>query len=249
MPRNTRFTQGVTQANNWTTLGNMGQPDPFFYGTYDNDFIGMGYAGGGATLTTTGTSTITNPASLPGFIGMEQYVTSAAAKDYASAQVTPAAFYLTGKKVFFVSRHNMADITGSSIVVGLINLNTTPFAAITDGVWFSSPSGSSVIYLNSAIGNVVTTVALPNTFANGQIFDLGFEVNSRGDIYAYANAQGSGFVQQGGQAAYPLPRGPNQVISGALLTSVALCPTTAIQSGTATVKTLNQDYILAAQER
>jgi hypothetical protein len=253
-----RFTSGIVQDAVWQPLAHMGQPDPFFYNTWSQDFD-MPYPTGAVTSTLGGGGTVALTA---GDGGLELFTTNASTPlvtDYVSQQSAVASFALipatstvAGKKTFFLCRMNLSDVTNAAFIQGLVAPNTTPFTSIADGIYFSKVTGSTTINLTSVVGSVATTVAIPTaaiTLANNAYFDLGFYVTQQGTINVYANNNSVGYIPQSGTGATTPNRGAVAAITPAALTAVVLAPLSGVQSGTATSKTMTMDYLLVARER
>lgn len=248
-----RFTSGFTQDAPWQPLGAMGQPDPFFYNNWFQDFD-MPYPTGTVTNTLGGGGSIALTA---GDGGIELFTTNASTPlvtDYVSQQSAIASFALVaGKKTFFLCRMNLSDVVNAAFVQGLVSPNTTPFTSIQDGITFSKGTGGTTITLTSIVGGVTTgSVAIPTaafTLANNTYFDLGFVVTQQGEIRVFANNNSVGYIPQSGTGATTPNRGAVAAVTPTSLTAVVLAPLSAVNSGTATSKTMSMDYLLVARER
>lgn len=248
-----RYTSGFTQAAPWQPLANMGQPNPFFYNTFQSDFDT--YAAADWTVTAaTGVAGL-----IAGDGGIAALTTTAAISDFVSIQKNPAAFAfvpatptVAGKKTFFLCRLSPAGVNVPAYICGLVSANATPFTAIADGVYFSKAANSNVVTLNSAVGGVTTSVTVPaaaiSASANGFV-TLGFEVTQSGDIRVFANPNADGFIPQSGTGATLPNRGPVAVITAPTLTAVNLAPILSVQTPTATIQQIQVDYVMAARER
>jgi hypothetical protein len=115
-----------------------------------------------------------------------------------------------------------------------------------------------------AASSTITTFTIPTsayTLADNTYIDMGFEVNRNQDIVAFVGSQLVGWLPQSGSGSVDpvsgvslLPAlGPcliNSQGSNALTwPSATLNPTIAVQSGTASSKTMTVDFAMAAKER
>ena len=239
-----RLPAGFTQDTAFQPLGLLGVPNPFFYAQYHDDFIG--YLPGRYTNTITSSGSI---AQTPGANGRLLFTTNTStplATDIASQQLDAAAFSLTSTKKFaYLTRLQVADITNPALLVGVIQTTTTPFTP-TDGIFFSKASGSTNLVVNVMASSVVlATATLPGLLTANTDIDLGFVYDGRGSVRVFA---GTGLIGQVlNQNTANL--GPVARLTPTTLPTALLNPTLAIQSGTATSKTMNVDLQFAAMER
>lgn len=241
-----RFTSGVSTDFPYQPLANYGQHNPFFYHTWQDDFDALSAS---YTATKTGVGTI---ASAAGDGGSMLFTTAALAADLASLQLPSAGFsYTAGKKMFFLTRLQVSDAVNAAFNVGLIQTTATPFT-VTDGIYLNKATGSaSNLAINSMVGSVLTTVAIPTaayTLANATNIDLGFYVDRNGNIMAFVGAQLVGFIAQSGSTTN-LARGPAATNTPATITGANLNLTVAVQSGSASAKTMSVDFVMVAKER
>lgn len=240
----TRFTSGFTQDYPFQPLGQIGQQNPMFYATYHDEFIG--YLPGRYVITTTSAGTVAQTAGAFGRLLFTTNATTPLATDIASLQVDAAAFSLASNyKCAYFTRFQVSDVTNSAFNVGLIQTSTTPFT-VTDGIYFGKASGSAVVTLYSVSASVVTgSVVVPVTLANATDIDLAFLYDGKGNILAYTGYPLVGKVPVQSSAVL----GPTASMIPTSFTSTVLTPTLAIQSGTASSKTMNVDFQYAARER
>ncbi|EKS9794829.1 MULTISPECIES: hypothetical protein [Burkholderia] len=252
-PPPTALPAGLSTDQTFQPLHACGVPNPFFYHQFFDDFDGRVPA---AAYTVSGTGAALANAAGDG--GVATLSTGAAASDIAQIQTT-ASFTVnsTPKKVFCEARvSSAAAVSTDAWVLGLTNVNTTPFSGgITDGIWFSKAAGSSQIVLNVASGGTVASVNLPTaayTLANATPLDLAFEVSRTGNVRAYIDKQLVGYVPQ---SLLGTSNGPQNVGAVAALTSPALptanlALTAAINTGTNAAGTsMTLDFIGAFKER
>ncbi len=247
-PSPVRFPSGVSTEYPYSPLADLGAPNPAKYHmTFDDfDFLQAAYT---ATKTSAGTI-----ASAAGDGGRLLFTTNAGtplATDICSLQMPAANFQRpaadAGKKMFFATRLKLSHASNPDMHVGLIQTSATPFT-VTDGIYFSKVTGSALITLKSAIGSVITTLALPAaayTLAANTDIDLAFYVARDGTIYAFVNAQLVGWLPPNNQ---PGVKGPVAQFKPSI-TTAALNPTLAVRSGTAASHTMNVDFALWAKER
>lgn len=244
----TRFPGGLTNAAQFQPFGLLGQPDPFYYATFADDFLP--YRAGDYTVTATGGSVAASASSGTG--GRVLLTTGATIGNQAELQQPTANFaYVARKQLAFACRVNLADVVNSQLVAGLIDTRVTPFTP-QDGFYFSKAVGSNQIVFNAiSAGVVVGSVVVPPNpgFINGADLDLAFVITNRGTINVYAGYQLIGNVPNQNRA----PLGPQARIRQTALTGalsiLPLNPTVAIAAGTAVAQTASCDFIAAMQER
>lgn len=240
----TRYTSGFTQDAKFQPLGLIGTPNPFFYAQYHDEYLG--YIPGRYTNTVTSAGTIAQSAAAFGRILFTTNPTTPLTTDIASQQLDSAGFLLSlTKKVAYLTRLQLADVTNSALLVGMIQTTTTPFT-VTDGIYFSKASGSTNLVVNVMVASsVVATTTLTGLLTNATDIDLGFTYDGKGSLRIYAGAGliGSSVRQN------VVTLGQKGTLSVSSFPSVLLNPTLAIQSGTASSKTMSVDLQFAAQER
>ena len=250
-----RYPSGVSTDGPFRVLANYGFRNPFFYHEWEDDFDVLNAA---YVKTATGTGTVAPVAGDGGQLLFTTNGTTPLATDIAALQLPAASFSFTaGKKSFFLARIQLADATNAAFLAGLIQTTATPFT-VTDGLYFSKASGSTAVTLISAVGSVLTTLALPSsyaTMANNTWIDVGWYVDRNQNVKAfigyplvgYALQSGTGPVNSSGVTVTPFP-GPNASFAPTL-TGANLNFTVALQSGTASSKTMLADFGMAAKER
>lgn len=249
-----RNAAGATTDTVYQPLADCGAGNPFFYHTVADDFD--------STLTTgiwtqnkTGNGTVAHTAGDGGLALFTTNSTTPVGTDYAGLQLPAADFSFTpGKKLFFLTRLQLADAVNAAFVAGLVDTQANPFTAVNDGLYFSKASGAANnLQLLSVKGGVATALAIPASaysLANGVNIDLAFYVDRNANVYAYVGAQLVGFIPTSGTGtAVPPARGGRAASFAPALTTAVLNPTLAIQSGTATSKTMLADFITVMKER
>jgi hypothetical protein len=242
-----RVTAGFTQAMKFQPLGRLGIPDPTFYGQFYDEFIG--YTPGKYTLTNTGNGSIAQTAGAYGRLLFTTNSSTPLVTDISSLQVDAAAFaYTSGKYLAFLTRLQLSSATNDTLLCGLIQTTTTPFTVV-DGIYFSKATGGTAITLTVMKGSASQgSVTIPTAAlvpADATDFDLGFVVNASGEIEIYAGVNLLG--QKPNQDVALL--GPMARLTPTAFPTATLNPTLALQSGTATSKTMNVDLLFAAAER
>lgn len=243
-----RVTAGFTQDAPFQPLGLIGQPDPFFYATFFDDF--MSYLIGEYTVTVNTNGTVAAVAG--GVNGRMLFTTNAStplAADIAELQTIAATIVLSAtKKTAFLCRMQAASSSAPVFQLGLIQSTATP-ATITDGmVATRAHSATGWVFSMYKGSAVVGTVTVPDTvsgYAADTDIDIGMVYNGRGDVLCY---MGAGLIGQNlNQNTAVL--GPVARFTPTSLPTVALAPTLAMQSGAAASTTATFDLLYAAQER
>ena len=242
----TRFTSGVTQAASWQPLGNIGIPDPFFYATFHDDFLP--YQGAKYTVTASGGSvaqTLTN-----GSGGRILFTSGATSGNFAEIQMEAFGFvYTAGKKLAYLTRVNLTDITNSAFIGGMISSNTTPFSAVADGVYFYKAAAGTTLQLIAVTGStVIGTASVTGALTAGSDIDLGFYIDSRGNIRGFYGNSLEGWKNQNSAILGPNIALLSTSLTGAI-TTASLTPTLAIAAGTGAAQTMNSDFLFGAMER
>lgn len=228
----TNLPSGLTNAQLNSVLSTFGTDDPALFHVFFNDF--NTYTTTDWTNTSTGT-TPPAPALVAGDGGILGLVTAGAATNQQELQSVVANFQLiAGQQAWFKMRLALVDATNSQLLVGLINITTTPFtpAAVTDGIYFTKASGSTALVGNFEIANSSQTVALPGfNMANSVYANLGWHYDGNQTVQFSANGNPLG-----------------QFVITAMPTTL-LSVTIAVAAGTAAAQTMDTDYLFAATER
>lgn len=275
---------GRTPAGNSTDapyqpLANSGYSNPFFYHQFQDDFDNLLGVAGLYTLSGTGTAAHT-----AGDGGLALLSSAGTQPTFASIQLPAASFTLptTGatppgtstsvKKMFYLTRLQLSDVTLSSFVAGLSAADATPFTAILDGIWFAKAASSTVLTFNiaasagnsptgSAVSQTVTIPAVAYTLANATFIDLGFYIDRTQNIYVFVGSQLVGFMPQSGTGAVNsagvsiLPvNGPvaalQQTVNPTAFSTANMSPILGVSNGvTAAVKTMTVDFHCVQKER
>lgn len=274
-PPPTRCTSGATTDFPWGPMADSGYGNPFFYHAFNDDFDSSLGAAGLWTISSVGAGSVATAA---GDGGLALFTTGATLNNAESIQTPAAGFILpngalAGKKLFFLTRLQLSDVTNSSLIAGLINITGTPFTggSITDGVYFSKLTGGTVLNIITVSGSVALTWAIPAAsyaLANATNIDLGFYIDRSQNLNVFVGSQlvgylpqsGTGGVNTAGVTSLPVvgrclqvvPTGniPGGAQVGPWTVSAAnLAPTLGVLTGAAVAKTMTVDFIGAQKER
>lgn len=267
----TRIKSGYTPEQAFQAWADCGAGDPFFYHMDWDDFD--------ESLAVTGMYTVTaasgSAALTAGDGGLGLLTTGATSTNFAELQRPIAAWTvpqgtLAGKKMFYGVRLQLSDVTNSALIAGLIDTTTTPFSAITDGIWFSKASGGTQLEINVAKSSTTKSFNVAtNTYAlaNATNIDLAWYVDKYGNVqYSVGSSLFGYFPQSGTSASTPAGSYPNlpvlcptgklysgnqpfTVASGYTLPTANLALTLAVQTGAAAAKTLTVDFHGVMKER
>jgi hypothetical protein len=159
----TRSQFGQTNARDTETFSDLPVQDESKLHIYLEDFD---YYSGPVTATTTNGYSLTGvgaTAALAAFDGGALNLIAATTAFIAALQRTQGSYKLAaGFRTWYESLAQLSTLANATqLILGLTNVTTTPFTAITDGVWFSSDAvGAGALSINVAVGSVVTTTAL-----------------------------------------------------------------------------------------
>jgi len=230
----THFTSGVTNVSNDGSGGKLKLPDPIKFHQQTLDFDE--YAAGDWTITTVELGAGSATEALTSADGGVLLLTNAAGDDdYDSLQWgAPYESYLyeSGKDFFFKCRVKVSDATQTDMIAGLHITDTTPVAAITDGIYFLKSDGSTTVSLVVNKDSTATTTSA-GTMADDTWTTLGFYYSAKdGKFYIYKD---------------------NKLVGTSVNTNapddeeIALSFT--IQNGEAVAKTMSIDYLATGKER
>lgn len=256
MPTPSRFTSGLTQATRTQPLGAMGAPDPFFYNIYAQDFNFLPATNQHTVTTVNGSGAMTQIAGDGGIAQLSTGATTPAIGDNISEQL-PAGImnYTAGKRMFFACEVALNNVTTYAMRVGLMAITTTPFTGAPDGIYFVKGSGTTAVTLQSSIGGVVTSVAIPAAaigLANNVYVNLCFQITNKGEVEVYTGQNLFGYSPQSGtgtQPTPPFPGGPVARLTPTGFTTALLSPTLGVFTNAASTGILTCDYVMAAKER
>jgi hypothetical protein len=256
-----RFFSGLQTDQKWGPLAQMGMVNPFFYNLIYDDFDSVIANDELWTIYSKSTGGVAN---VSGDGGQITFTTAATSADVESIQSSTGVILLppstTPKKVFFLTRLKMSDITNSTVIAGLLDVTATPNLTITDGIYFSITAGGINAYIDSGSAHQAT-IAIPAAIislylANATFIDLGFYVSRNQDVEFFVGYPLVGYQLASAwtSATQPPPAGAvaayRSAVSGALtFSTVVLAPTLVLSAGAAAVKTMTADFLMAAKER
>lgn len=278
-PPPTRLSAGSSTDAPYQPLATSGFGNPFFYHQFQDDFDNLLSATGLYTLSGTGSAAHT-----AGDGGFALLSTLAGAGTFASIQLPQPSFTLptTGatppgsstsvKKMFYLTRLQLSDVTLSTFVAGLSAADVTPFTAILDGIWFAKAASSTVLTFNIAAssGNsptgsaVAATVTIPSTaytLVNATFIDLGFSIDRQQNIYVYVGSQLVGYLPQSGTGpantagvsilpANGAVAALQQSVTPTPLSTANMSPILGVSNAaTAAIKTMTVDFHCVQKER
>lgn len=226
----TRYPNGVTNVASSNPMGMLGFLDPSQQQVYWNDF--HVYTSGDWTETATSVGAGTSASAISDAAGGVVTLTSAANEnDGAFYESQGESWTITaGKKMWLKIRFKTSDATQSDIIFGLHSTSTTPQTA-ANRFLFESVDGSAAIYFNSDDNTNDEDSDTVATLADATWIELAAYYDGKGNIELYAD--------------------------GSKITTFTptTIPTTELAlgwgqlNGSASVETLDVDYILVAKER
>lgn len=272
-----RLPAGSTTDPPYGPMADSGFSNPAFYHQFFDDFDNSIGSTGLWTVSKGSTGTAVHGAGDGGLVTLTTAATNA---DYVSMQLPAADFTLPqvatqGKKMFFLARFQLSTLT-SSAIVGLLDTTATPFAAITDGIYFHHPSGGSVLELITVSASTAMTWAIPAsayTLAAATNIDVGFYIDRNQNINVFVGSVLVGWLPQSGTGAVnpvtgvtvlPVVGRQLQVVSSNFvasglagtgytgpwtITTANLNPTIAVQAGSAAADSITADFIAVQKER
>lgn len=268
-----RLPAGSTTDPPYGPWADNGLGNPFFYHQFEDDFDNALQAGSATNglYVYSGTGSVVHT---PGDGGLALFSTTAVNAAFESMQLPAASFtapqgVLAGKKMFYIVRLQLSDVVASAIIAGMVNTSATPFAGLTDGIWFSKASGGTQLAINIAAASSIKSFNIATnsySLVNATSIDLAWYIDKYGNIQYSVGSQLVGWIPQSGTSAVsasgvPLlpvlcPTGklysgnqPTTVGSGYTLPSVNLNVTLAVQAGAAAIKTMTADFHGVAKER
>lgn len=135
------------------------------------------------------------------------------------------------KKLQFVFRGKISDVTDSDFFAGLYITDTDPVGGVSDGIYFRSLDGTAELSLVVEKNGTESAVVV-GTLANDTFFELELYYSKDDKIEAFVNGTRAGSV--------PLDNVPDDE---------DLALSFGIQNGSANARILTVDYIGASQER
>lgn len=230
----TRFPQGMTNVPETNPMAMFRQSDPSTYHMVWDDFDVYT----AANWVVTESDAAATQALTAGDGGLLLITNGSLDDGLTSMQSLVANFAMSaGKKAFFKCRFKVSDATQSDVMVGLVIVDTSPFAsAPTDGIYFRKDDGDANIDFSvrkdaSTGANDVTTVG---TLVSDTYVTLAWYYDGVDKVLYYVD---------------DVLRGQASATSAFLPDATNLAVTIALQNGEAVAKTMTIDYVLAAKER
>lgn len=249
---------GLTNAQEWQTLGQAGFPDPTWAHQYSNDFDT--YVAGDWTVTLVGTGTQALAAGLGGRLLVSN---TAGATDSTVMQKTPAGFNIptaspsptTGKQTFFKFQGQLSAVTADTFFCGLAQAGATSIASITNGIYIAKANGQAGLTLNVVAASSTTTVAFPAScvLTAATDFELGFMVDAYGNVAGFWNPT-TGWstpISAANLAAGTQTRGYACALYAPTMPAAAtlVSPIFGLTNTSAVANTMQVDYIFASNDR
>jgi len=230
----TRYPKGVGTAIASSALGMYGNPNPFKYHVYANDF--NEYAAGDWTITTTEAGAGSATEAVTDKDGGALLITNAAGdNDLDNLQLAGEGFAMaTGKAAWFSAKFQVNDATQTDVFFGLIiKTATDPVGtAPTDGIFFRKDDGDTDIDFVVTKDSTATTASAIATLADDTDVELAFYYDGVDTITYFVDD-----VRVGTSVTTNLP--DDEILSVMMH----------IQNGEAVAKTMTVDWIFAAKER
>jgi len=245
----TRMPQGVTNAEQWQTMGLAGLPDPTWAHTFATDFDQ--YVAADWTLSGTGTPTA---ALVAGNGGILQLATTAGATDSAFLIKNPVAFAVNTatKQTFFKFAGTLASV-GGAFYCGLASTAVAE-GSLVNGIVIYKAAGVATMVLDVIVGSAHTTVAFPATctITAGTYVELGICIDAVGNVLAFWNpTTGNNPVTPSSPFQNPpiMSRGAVAMLSQPTLPTVNLAPIVSYTNASAAAVNTQVDYLVASVER
>lgn len=220
----TRIPGGSTTDPPYGPLADSGFGNPFFYHQFADDFDNLLGTAGLYTTTSSGAGTVAHTA---GDGGLALFTTGASAGNFESIQLPAASIVLPGtgatppgtstsaKKLFYLVRLQLSDVTNTAVIAGLCVTTATPFTGagaaqnILDGLFFYKPSGGTALQVlniasagqspsGSGFTNTFTIPTSAYTLTNAVNIDLAYYVDRYQNLFMYVGSQLVGWIPQSG---------------------------------------------------
>lgn len=226
----TRFTSGINNSLNGSTLCNMGQPDPTRFHTLFDDFNSFNATDYAIVETQAGAT----QALAAGAGGLLLLTNSAAASDVNAITSAVASFrFDAGKRFFAKARISVSDVANVGLTFGFGN--TAAGLNPANGVYLTKAQAAQTTTINVENTSVVasTTLSSVNSWANNTFRTIGFEYDPRqNEVRAYLDD-----VPAGSVSAATLNTGVDMVFFIGMINNNTVANTASV------------DYIFCALER
>lgn len=255
LSRTTRMPYGVTNAAPRQTMGNSGVPDPTWARMIALEYINNNDI---LALTQNGGATVALAA---GVGGQATVTTGATAGGLGASSTNQAAFQIptvaNNLGRLFFKWQGSVDSLLATLQVGFV----ASAAAAPQGIFIQSTVTTGALSLIVRNGSGTTTVPFPTgqALAAATIVELGIEVDTTGNVFAFFNPTTGPVPQTGTVPATPIgtqANGPvaaafnqlNGALTGLFLPTAALFASQGAIPTTAVARVLTTNFFVAAQE-
>lgn len=226
----TRLPGGITNARKRSAMATLGIPDPAKWHVFFDDFDRYLASDWVVTAVEAGTGA-SSRALADGRGGRLLITNDNADNDAVFLQTVGEGFLLSpGKRTFFAAKFQVSDATQSDVVFGLQIRDTTPLA-VSDGVFFLKADGAATADVVHMRGSTTTTKAAATTIVSATDVVWAFVYDGLKTVSYYANDV---LIAQ---------------LQPAIICDTELTVSFGVQNGDAVIRTLNTDYIFAAEQR
>lgn len=169
---------------------------------------------------------------------------------FQSLQDSPASFSMVkGFRAWMSFRASLDSLLGN-VLVGLLNVTTTPFtgASQTDGIYITSTVTTGALSINIAVGGTITTQALGASIVAGSQFVLDWYYD--GANYAAGYPNGRVVAECSGAGVTANVR--TEIVVPAASTfpgATLMAPTISVNASTAVARVLTVDALWIAKDR
>lgn len=227
----TRFPNGITNNVKQDVLGDLTILDPTKVFTYFDDYATFTATDWTITEVEAGTGSASE-AITAGNGGLLALTNDDADNDSISIQGAAVLRIESGKKMWFESKFKISDATQADLFLGLANIDTTPFAGVTDGIYIRKADGVATFDCVTEKDNVKTNNEDVGTLVDGTFTTVTIKYDGKSTVE---------FFQDGVKIA--------EQATTNLVDDADIAVTAQIINGEAAAKALTLDYTLLAQER
>lgn len=244
MPGPTRFTDGISNLRSTDAFGDMRYSDMTRHIYFWEDFIDSGdFIAATPTnwvVTAVGVATRTRPALLEQVGGVVLLTNAAANDDSVSVQqISLPYLFNRNLRAAFQARFKVSDVTKSDLFMGLSIADTSPIAAVDDGVFFTKADGSAILQA-LVRADTVTTFSDTDvaTLVNDTYVNVGWYWDAAG-----VDPSVHFFVNNTKVARFAVTAFATDLPDEAMSINMA------IQNGEGVAKTMHVDHVSAIFER
>lgn len=180
----TRFPNGISTNQNIENLGFYSLPDPAKWHTHFDDFNEFDPLNW--VITSVGPAGIAGLTEEDG--GVLRLIPASGAANSIGINKNPASFTIeSGKKLIFKTRFKLSNVSESTSLIGLHNLDTTPLDFLA-GLSFINNSGQSTLVLAIRDSGVETSVNVTD-MSDGVYVNVGFYFDGIDKVQVFLNDQ------------------------------------------------------------